>query len=248
MLINSFYHHGAYLYRHLEIYTSPNNHLVGEATALYLLGCFFPEFDESPAWRERGWNVLLTEPERQFYEDGGSTEQATFYHHYCLGFFSRRHDPHFAGYSVPESMRERLESACEFGMWMTTPDGTVPRIGDADDSRSIRIGAAPLWDFRNLLNIGAILFGRADVKAVSGPFSEDALWLLGAKGYEAYDACPPNIPQQRHVFFPTVATPFCAAAGDWRTITSASTAGRSGRVCMLQIFLVSLTDTQTCCL
>ena len=95
------------------------------------------------------------------------------------------------GDSVPESMRERLESACEFGMWMTTPDGTVQRIGDADDSRSIRIGAAPLWDFRNLLNIGAILFGRADVKAVSGPFSEDALWLLGAKATK-----PPRLPSQ----------------------------------------------------
>ena len=116
-VIKSFYQHGTYLYRHLEFYTSPNNHLVGEATALYLLGSFFPEFDESPAWRKRAWYVLVAETQRQFYEDGGSTEQATSYHHYCLGFFvlavlTRLHQ----GQTVPEAMLNRLEAAFEFSM------------------------------------------------------------------------------------------------------------------------------------
>ena len=58
-----------------------------------------------------GWDVLVAEPERQFYADGGSTEQATSYHHYCLGFFLlavltrlRQRLP------VPESMLERAGS------------------------------------------------------------------------------------------------------------------------------------------
>jgi hypothetical protein len=201
--IQSFYQHGAYLRRHLEFYTSPNNHLVGEATALYLLGCFFPEFDESPDWQCLAWDVLAAEPERQFFEDGGTTEQATFYHHYCLGFFllavltrQRRGEP------VPRTMLDRLETALNFGLWMTTPDGTVPRIGDCDDARSIRFGATPHWDFRNLLSLGAVMFGRADMKAVAGSLSEDSLWLLGAEGYSAYQQLSSKAPSNTSQVFP----------------------------------------------
>jgi hypothetical protein len=196
-LIKSFYEHGAHLYRHLEFYTSANNHLVGEATALYCLGCFFPEFDESQAWRRLGWNVLENEIARQFYADGGSTEQATFYHNYCLGFFligfilrQRR------GELVPEVMVRRLEKALEFTMWLTTSDGTVPRIGDVDDAKSIRFEHRALWDFRNLLCLGAILFSNGEMKAIAEEYSEDALWLLGRSGYERFEALSATPPAE----------------------------------------------------
>ena len=202
-LIQGCYQHGAYLYRHIELFSSPNNHLVGEATALYLLGSFFPEFDESSAWRERAWTILESQPDRQFYEDGGSTEQATSYHHYCLGFFvlavltrMRQELP------VPPAMLERLETAFSFSMWMTTPDGTVPRIGDADDSRSIHFGASSAWDFRGMLCVGAAIFARSDMKVVAGAFSEDACWLLGRQGHASYDELAATVPASLSRVFP----------------------------------------------
>lgn len=202
--IKAFYLHGCYLERHLEVYSSPNNHLVGEAAALYLIGSFFPEFDRAGAWQMRAWQILETQPERQFYEDGGSTEQATSYHHYCLGFFVlvvltrlRQKLP------VPASMLERLQSAFEFSMWMTAPDGTVPRIGDTDDARSIRFGPFIPWDFRNLLSIGAVMFRRGDFKAVSASFSEDALWLLGASGLETFQKLSISPPADTVRLFPS---------------------------------------------
>jgi hypothetical protein len=203
-LIKGLYQHGAYLHRHLEVYTSPNNHLVGEAVALQLLGTFFSEFDESSAWRRRGWETLISEPRRQFFEDGVSTEQSISYHYYCLGFFvlailarQRAEEP------IPQEMLERLERAFEFGMWMTLPDGSAPRIGDADDSRSIRMSQVPTWDFRNLLSIGAALFRRPDMKAVAGPFSEDALWLMGTKGFETYSQLAARLPEETCRIFPS---------------------------------------------
>jgi hypothetical protein len=203
-LIKSFYQHGAYLYRHLELYSSPNNHLVGEATALYLLGSFFPEFAESVAWKNRAWSILDSQPERQFYEDGGSTEQAASYHHYCLGFFVlavltrlRQNLP------VRPAMLERLQAAFTFSMWMTTPNGTVPRIGDTDDARSIRFGSILPWDFRNLLSLGATMFRRGDMKAVAKSFSEDALWLLGSQGLRTFQALPNITPAETSRLFPS---------------------------------------------
>jgi hypothetical protein len=203
-MVQEFYRHGYYLYRHLEIYSSPNNHLVGEATALYLLGCFFPEFNESAAWRQMGWDVICREPDRQFFDDGGSTEQAISYHHYCLGFFllaalTRQ----LRNEEVPHRLLQRLQSALQFSMWMTTPDGTVPRIGDSDDARSIRFGPVTAWDFRNFLCLGAIIFRRSDMKAVAGSFSEDALWLLGREGYEIYRQLPAQTPAETTRIFPS---------------------------------------------
>ena len=201
--IQSFYQHGAYLHRHLSYYFSPNNHLIGEATALYLLGCFFPEFDESAAWREHGWSVVSEYHQRQYYADGGSTEQATFYHNYCLGFLllavltrQRQKNP------VPEEMLACIERALQFTMWMTRSDGTVPRIGDVDNARSIAFENPPLWDFRNLLSLGAVLFRRGDMKQVAGGFSEDALWLLGREGYQQYCALEARAPRENSRAFP----------------------------------------------
>ena len=201
--IQSFYQHGAYLHRHLSYYFSPNNHLIGEATALYLLGCFFPEFDESAAWRQHGWSVMAAYYPQQYYADGGSTEQATFYHNYCLGFFllailvrQRRAE------AVPEEMLAYIERALEFTMWMTRSDGTVPRIGDVDNARSVRIENPPRWDFRNLLCVGAILFRRGAMKHVAGRFSEDALWLLGREGYKRYCELEAFVPREQSFAFP----------------------------------------------
>jgi len=203
-LIQAFYQHGAYLHRHLEFYSAPNNHLVGEAAALYLLGSFFPEFDESPAWRRLAWGILAVEPEKQFYEDGGSKEHSNYYHHYCLGFFLLAMLTRLRqGQPVPEVMRQRLEAALSFSMWMTTPDGTVPRVGDGDDARSIRFTDAPFWDFRSMLGLGAVVFHRPDMKAVARSFSEDALWLLGPAAYETYQALPAQVPAETSRVFPT---------------------------------------------
>ena len=212
--IKAFYHNGHYLHRHLSYYFSPNNHLIGEAAALYLIGCFFPEFDEADEWRKRGWAALAEHYRHQYYEDGGSTEQATFYHNYCLGFLTlailarqKRGEP------VPPEMLDRVEQAMNFTMWMTRGDGSVPRIGDVDNARSIRFENPPLWDFRNLLSIGAVMFDRADMKAVAGRFSEDALWLLGAEGHAKFEQLNATSPKETTRVFPH--SGYCIMRAGW---------------------------------
>ncbi len=194
--MKAFYQHGAYLHRHISYYFSPNNHIIAEAVGLYVLGSFFPEFDESSEWREHGWRVIEEFGVQQFYEDGGSTEQALFYHNYCVGFLLLAiHLRELQGETVSKQLRDRLERALEFTLWMTRSDGTVPRIGDADNARAFCFSDLPLWDFRNLLSIGAVIFQREDMKHVAGKFYEDALWLLGNEGYTSFknlEAIPPQ--------------------------------------------------------
>jgi len=194
--VTSFHDHGRFLHRHLEHYTSPFNHLVGEACALYLLGVLFPECAESTEWRKRGRHVLESRFHEQFYRDGGSVEQSTFYHHATLGFYllamvvgARNGEP-FA-----EPIRGAVERAIEFSMALLQPDGRVPSIGGADDGKPLRMEHLPFWDFRPYQAIGAVLFDRGDFKFAAGRFFEDALWILGPDGLRRFNAIQAQPPE-----------------------------------------------------
>jgi hypothetical protein len=186
--LEGFHDHGWFLYRHLEYYTSPFNHLIGEACALYCLGTLFPEFIEAPKWRSHAREILHSRLAGQFYSDGGSCEQSAFYHHATTGFYllaavlGRRNGDEFG-----EPVWRAIERAIEFSMMLQQPDGTTPRIGGADDGKPIRLQHLPLWDFRPYQAIGAALFGRGDFKASAGQWYEDAFWLLGHDGGEQFD-------------------------------------------------------------
>jgi len=196
--LTGFYDHGRFLSRHLEHHSSPYNHLIGEAAALYALGVSFPEFKEAAAWRREGLAVLHERLEEQFYTDGGSVEQSTFYHHATTGFYILVYLLARAnGVELPTSIRDAIERALEFSMLLSQPDGTTPSIGGADDGKPIRMEHLEFWNFRPYLAVGAVMYRRGDFKAVAGRFHEDALWLLGPDGLSAFQALEPVAPPSR---------------------------------------------------
>lgn len=212
--MRGFYDHGRFLARHLERYSSPYNHLVGEAAALYALGVLFPEFRASSSWRRLGRRVLHRRLDQQFYADGGSVEQSTFYHHATTGFYllaaliGRANGDEFE-----PAVWQAIERALDFSMHLTQPDGRTPEIGGADDGKPIRMEHLPFWDFRPYLGIGAVLFGRTDWKAIAERFNEDALWLLGPEGLEAFDALAVRAPRRTSVLL--AASGYAVDRSDW---------------------------------
>ena len=215
--LDGFYDHGRFIARHLEHYSSPYNHLIGEAAALYSLGCCFPEFVESEGWRKLARQVLETRLDEQFYQDGGTAEQSTFYHHATVGFYliaalvARAN-----GEELSARVWTAIERGLEFSMWLTKPDGKVPAIGGADDGKPIRMEHLPFWDFRPYLAIGATLFNRGDFKAVAGRFHEDALWLLGTAGLAAFDEIEARAPVTTAVLLPK--SGYASVRSDWSSL------------------------------
>ena len=188
---------------HLEHYSSPYNHLLGEASALYLLGATFPEFADAARWRQVARTVLERRLPEQFYADGGTVEQSTFYHHasvgdYLLAVLAARQ----VGESFSPAVWTAIERGLEFSLALTQPDGRTPEIGGADDGKPIRMEHLPLWDFRPYLAIGAVLFQRGDFKTVAGRFHEDALWLLGADALDAFERVPATTPAHAAIALP----------------------------------------------
>lgn len=189
--LEGFYDHARFISRHMELYSSPYNHLIGEASALFALGHVFPEFADARKWKASGRRVLEHRLDQQFYEDGGSVEQSTFYHHATLGFYLLAA---LVGQANGDELSRRvwaaIERGMEFSMRLMKPDGFTPAIGGADDGKPIRMEHLPFWDFRPYLAIGAVVFGRPDFKAASGRFYEDALWMVGSAGQAVYEAMP----------------------------------------------------------
>lgn len=212
--LDAFQLHGRFLAAHLEHYSSPYNHLIGEASALYALGVTFPEFSAAREWVALGRQVLETRLAEQFYEDGGTREQSTFYHHATLGFYllagllARR-----SGEDLSARVWKAVERALEFSMQLSMPGGFTPEIGGADDGKPIRLEQLPLWDFRPYLSVGAAVFERPDFKAVAGRFYEDALWLLGTDGLSAFDRLPAQSPSGHAVMLP--ASGYYVARSGW---------------------------------
>ncbi|MDD3655020.1 MAG: alginate lyase family protein, partial [Desulfotomaculaceae bacterium] len=125
------HHHGVHLEKYL-FYTKaciPNNHLLGEVTALVLLGILFGKEN----WLNyRGlleWLAL-----EQFYPDGVNFEQSINYHQFSLKLllladvFLER-----IGHPCNQRIRERLGHALSFLRWVRKPDGAWPNIGDNDN-------------------------------------------------------------------------------------------------------------------
>jgi hypothetical protein len=196
--LTALFDHGRFIERHLELHSSPFNHLIAEAAALYMLGVCLPELRVAARWRARGRHVLESRLAEQFYADGGSVEQSMYYHHATLGsYLMAALLARTTGDDFPSAIWAAIERAIDFSMRLCQPDGTTPAIGGADDGRPLRMECGPLWDFRSYQAVGAVVFSRPDFKALAGRFREDALWLLGPAALAQFEALESRLPADR---------------------------------------------------
>ena len=207
--------HGRHIMNNLENKgTVTSNHYLSDIAGLVYLGVMFPEFKEARKWREFGIQELINEMEKQVYPDGTDYEASISYHRLVTELFlsatilclknsnsmsaiqslkfgnDLEHRTLSAEQSIfPDWYMERLEKMIEFVMYYTKPDGTAPQIGDNDDGRLHILSNYSNWnrlDHRYLLSISAVLFNRREFKEAAGRFYEEAFWLLGEEGLEAY--------------------------------------------------------------
>ena len=200
------YLHGRHIEKYLSVYYSPNTHLTGEALGLFYLGTQLEIFERARHWRELGEEILFAELDRQIHEDGVYFEQSTWYQRYTADFYThflilKAFDAGDTDKNLQAKLESKLQSAHDFLMFATRPDGTTPLIGDDDGGRSLPLSAARKNDFRGLLSTAAIVFGRGDYKRVAGAFSEETLWLLGAEGLKSFENLPSFEPPQTSRFF-----------------------------------------------
>ncbi len=179
--------HARYLLRHLSYYSSPFNHLIGEAAGLYLAGCWLTG-NEADEWRKVAREVLLGYSQRQFSADGFTVEQACGYHFYILGFLTlaREASRHFG--NELSGLDRILQTAWKAAAVLRQPDGRWSPFGDLDSARSLPVLPADYWDFRSVLSIGAARYGDETVLAAAEEPGEELFWLTGIDGVRQFNA------------------------------------------------------------
>jgi hypothetical protein len=187
--LNSIYQHCHFIPRHWSRHSSANNHLLGEATGLFIGASTWPLWRESAQWEREARAELTREALAQTYADGVNKEQAIWYHHavadmmLVAGLVARANGRDFG-----ENYWDRLEMMLEFLTSVMDAGGHVPMIGDADEGVLVRFVPEPDLDvFRSLLSTGAVLFRRPAMRAKGRVFDDKTRWLLGDAAQETFN-------------------------------------------------------------
>jgi len=134
--LDSIYQHLARISRKLSLYSSANNHLIGELIGLFVGASCFDFWPECSGWRNLAQELLEREIRLQVGEDGVSREQAMSYQLFTMELFllafaigRNTKCPFSAGYA------DRLRGMAGFLNTVATPSGDLPWYGDSDDAR-----------------------------------------------------------------------------------------------------------------
>lgn len=185
-----------FTYHNLALYSSANNHLIGEAMQLAVVGMMFDKFPEAQKWEKRGFEILKEEMKNQIYSDGVGKEQAISYLAFVIDFYLQT--DFFAkqkGLDSPVDLKQ-FENSLEFIKSLMNASGDVPQIGDSDDGFAFKCWTGDFNNYQSLLNTFAVICDRADFKkAGSEIFDIKSYYLLDSGGLDKYN----NLSDQKNI-------------------------------------------------
>lgn len=197
------YQHVDFIHGHFSKNSSANNHLIGEASGLFVACNVWPFWKQFECWKDTGRKLLEREILMQTYRDGVNKEQSFFYHQFVLNFFliadlvARTGNDPFS-----EAYKKRIEGMLEFVAALMDKNGNIPMIGDGDDGYILRLSPDKNFcHYRSLIATGSVLFGRRDFREKAGEIDDKTRWLIGDSVIaESMDSRKENttLPIRRH--------------------------------------------------
>ncbi|MDP3930250.1 MAG: alginate lyase family protein [Bacteroidota bacterium] len=169
----SLYEHGWYIFRNPEKGVAYNhNHYLSDLSGQIYLGMLFNELEEPVKWLDEAKVEFFKEIRLQILPSGMSYERTTNYNRLVLELaiwpiLLLKSN----GHEIPYDIWYRMEKMFEFIMVSLKPDGQTSVIGDQDNGRLLVFGPEEELDYRYLLGLGSILFGRGDMKFKSGGYN-----------------------------------------------------------------------------
>jgi hypothetical protein len=200
--LDAVFQHAQFVRGHFSLYSSANNHLIGEATGLFVAALTWPHWPRARAWLTEAKAILEREALLQNAPDGVNREQAVSYQQFeidllLLALFAGRAN----GKKFSVAFESRIEAMIEYLASVMDAGGNVPMIGDSDDGVVVRLAQNDgHCRYRSLLATGAILFRRGDFKAKAGKLDDKTRWLFGDgadAAFEQLDGAQAQLPVRR---------------------------------------------------
>lgn len=174
-----------YIVKHYSRFSSANNHLLVEATAIAYAGFAF----KSKEWMDLAIRLLDEELLKQNYTDGVNKEMALHYQTFGMEAYAlvmllmKRY-----GMGVPSAWKEMLAKQCEFVAYSMVNDTEACEFGDNDEGKIIDLEGGDISHYRYLLQLCSLVLGiRFSSFSV---VSETISWLFTEKEIEECEALP----------------------------------------------------------
>ena len=199
--LHSVYQHAQFIRGYFSLHSSANNHLIGEASGLFIGALTWPHWPQAAEWQGTAQAILERESVLQNAADGVNREQSASYQQHVIDMLLL---PLLAaranGADFSPAYASNIERMLEFLASIMDVDGNVPMIGDADDGMVARlVQGENKGRYRSSLATGALLFERSDFMFKAGALDDKTRWLLGAQGVpdsEAESSLPSGFLQQ----------------------------------------------------
>src|SRR6267142_132853 len=198
--LDAVFQHAHVVQGHFSLYSSANNHLIGEAAGLFVAALTWPHWPQARAWLAEAKAILEREVLLQNAPDGVNREQAVSYQQFeldllLLTLLAGKANRHW--FSV--AYEARFEAMLEYVASIMDRGGNVPMLGDADDGLVVNLAqGSNFCRYRSLLATGAILFGRDDFGFKAGALDDKTRWLIGKDADERFQrqksAMRPQLP------------------------------------------------------
>ena len=145
-----------------SLYSSANNHLIGEMGGLALTAILFPELPHAERDERRALSMLAREAARQIRPDGSGVEQSLRYHLFTadvlvLVVAALRE----RGGAPPVALVDALERSTNFLEALVQAGESTPWYGDDDESFALRLQSERCRSVQAHLSSARAVLGRA---------------------------------------------------------------------------------------
>jgi hypothetical protein len=178
--------------RHVSyaMYSMRNNHLIGEALALFLVGTLFPWFRNARRWERRGRALLEQATARQFRGSGEYVQNSHTYHRLALNYLSVASlAADCAGRPLSSTVSAGIaHSVSLLAGLMNSSDGRLPNWGENDGADLFPITGADYTDFRPALTLAQLSIGARPEHQSTEAAQAIGAWVLPASPVERIPA------------------------------------------------------------
>jgi len=141
LLTRSVHQHLDFIHRNYSLYSSANNHLIAEASGVFIAAGYWAGLRRAAVWRSRARRHLIRECARQNWSDGVNREQSFGYQAFVLELLSLAAEAAEAGGDpFPGEYHGRLQQMTRFLEALTDRRGSIPAVGDDDGGRALAPG------------------------------------------------------------------------------------------------------------
>lgn len=164
-------------WRERSLFSSANNHLIGEMVGLAVTSMMFPELRSAAQGERRAMTTLALEARKQILPDGAGAEQSVGYQLaavellHLVAALSIQRDG-----DAPRPITDAIARSTAYLSAVVGQHDPEPRYGDCDQEFALRLGPEDARDVRGHLGLVATL-GGGGAGAHCGPNSLGAEWF-----------------------------------------------------------------------